>query len=116
MTAAIWKNYLTTFFGLLSGLPVIVLGVFAPGTPMALSPQWTHILMVGGGIGLVGLGLVAKAFNVHSTVDQIEQATVAKAQDSATVTTQATQQLPGGGIKVTTEAVTSTKPAEVPKT
>jgi len=75
MTKAIWQNYLTTLFGILSGLPVIVLGVFSPGTPMALSPAYTHILMVIGGIGLVGLGVVSKAFNVHSTVAQVEAST-----------------------------------------
>ena len=68
MTKAVLQNYLTTLFGLLSGLPVIVLGVFVPGTSMALSPQHTHVLMISGGIGLVGLGLVSKAFNVHSTL------------------------------------------------
>jgi ABC-type phosphate transport system permease subunit len=77
MTAAIFKNYLTTFFGILAGLPTIVLGVFMPGTDMALSSHWTHILAISGGIGMVGLGLVSKAFNVHSTLNQVEGATVA---------------------------------------
>jgi ABC-type phosphate transport system permease subunit len=79
MTAAIFKNYLTTLFGILAGLPTIVLGVFTPGTAMALSAQYTHILMVSGGIGLVGLGVVSKAFNVHSTSDQIAAADSKKA-------------------------------------
>jgi hypothetical protein len=70
MTTAILQNYLTTLFGILSGLPVIVLGVFTPGTALALDPQWTHILLVTGGVGLVGLGVVSKAFNVHSTTAQ----------------------------------------------
>jgi hypothetical protein len=75
MTKALIQNYLTTLFGILSGLPVIVLGVFAPGTPMALSPAYTHILMIVGGIGLVGLGVVSKAFNVHSTEAQVAAST-----------------------------------------
>lgn len=75
ITKAILQNYLTTLFGILAGLPTIVLGVFTPGTPMALSPDMTHILMIVGGIGLVGLGVVSKAFNVHSTEAQVAAST-----------------------------------------
>lgn len=75
LTSAVVKNYLTTFFGLLAGLPTIVLGVFTPGTPMELPAKYTHLLMISGGIGLVGLGLVSKAFNVHSTDEQVAIAT-----------------------------------------
>ena len=75
MSQALWQNYLTTLFGLKAGLPTVVLGVFTPGTALALSPQWTHILMVTGGIGIVGLGIVSKAFNVHSTEAQVEAST-----------------------------------------
>jgi len=75
MNTALWKNYLTTAFGILAGLPTIVLGVFTPGSSMALSPTWTHGLMITGGIGLVGLGIVSKAFNVHSTQDEVTSAT-----------------------------------------
>jgi hypothetical protein len=81
MKAAMLKNYLTTLFGILAGAPAIVLGVFTPGTPMALSAQYTHILMISGGIGMVGLGLVAKAFNVHSTEDQVAGASQAAAEN-----------------------------------
>jgi hypothetical protein len=81
MNSALWKNYLTTIFGVLAGLPTIVLGVFMPGTSMALSPQWTHILAVTGGIGMVGLGVVSKAFNTHSTEAEVEKSTqVAKVE------------------------------------
>ena len=66
------KNWLTTFFGILAGLPAIVLGVFTPGTAQALPSAWTARLMVLGGIGTIGLGLVSKAFNVHSTLEQVE--------------------------------------------
>jgi hypothetical protein len=69
------QNILTTVFGLIAGLPTIVLGIFAPGTSMALSPQYTHILLVVGGIGAVGLGLVSKAFNTHSTAAQVQAST-----------------------------------------
>lgn len=72
MNSALLKNYLTTGFGILAGLPTIVLGVFTPGSSMALSPWWTHALMITGGIGLVGLGVVSKAFNVHSTPDEVQ--------------------------------------------
>jgi len=76
MKAAVLQNYLTTLFGILAGLPTIVLGVFTPGTAMALSTQWTHILMITGGVGLVGLGVVSKAFNTHSTAAQVQVATI----------------------------------------
>lgn len=79
MTSAIAKNYLTTLFGILAGLPAIVLGVFTPGTSMALSVQYTHVLMIAGGVGMVGLGIVAKAFNVHSTEAQVAGASQAVA-------------------------------------
>lgn len=74
ISSALFKNYLTSVFGTLAGLPAIVLGVFTPGTPMALPDPWTHILMVSGGVGIVGLGIVSKAFNVHSTAEQVEAA------------------------------------------
>lgn len=83
MTKAILQNWLTTVFGILAGLPAIVLGVFTPGTAMALSPQWTHILMILGGIGLVGLGVVSKAFNTHSTEAQTQAATAKAVGDPA---------------------------------
>ena len=69
MTPAIWKNYLTTAFGILAGLPTIV-----TGSGIVLNTKWTHILTVISGIGIVGLGVVAKAFNVHSTPDEVQAA------------------------------------------
>jgi hypothetical protein len=72
-TAAIWKNYLTTLFGVLAGLPTIVLS-----SGMTLSTKCQHYLMFIAGIGTVGLGVVAKAFNVHSTSDQVQQADAKK--------------------------------------
>lgn len=70
ITKAILQNYLTTFFGVLAGLPVIV-----TGSGLVLDPHWNHVLLVIGGIGIVGLGVVAKAFNTHSTLAQTEAAT-----------------------------------------
>lgn len=70
ITKAILQNWLTTFFGILAGLPVIV-----TGSGLVLNPKWTHILLVIGGSGIVGLGVVAKAFNTHSTLAQAEAAT-----------------------------------------
>ena len=72
MNKALTQNWLTSLFGSLAGLPAIVLGVFTPGGSMALPDPWTHILMVAGGVGIVGLGIVSKAFNVHSTIEQVE--------------------------------------------
>jgi hypothetical protein len=70
LTSAIVKNYLTTLFGILAGLPLMV-----AGSGIVLDGKWAHTLLVIGGIGTIGLGLVSKAFNVHSTVDQVESAT-----------------------------------------
>ena len=77
MKALLTKSFWTTFFGIIAGLPTIVLGVFTPSTAMQLSAWETHALMVTGGIGLVGLGVVSKAFNTHSTVAEVQTATAA---------------------------------------
>lgn len=69
------QSHLTTLFGLIAGIPGIVLGIFSPGTSLALSPAMTHWLLVIGGLGAVGLGVVAKAFNSHSTAEQVEAST-----------------------------------------
>jgi hypothetical protein len=53
-------TWLRSVLGVVAGLPAIVLGVFTPGTAMALSANATHILMVVGGLGLVGLGIVSQ--------------------------------------------------------
>jgi hypothetical protein len=74
MNAALFQNYLTTIFGILAGLPVIV-----NGAGLVLDPKWSHVLTVVGGIGLVGLGVVAKAFNTHSTTAQVNKATLEQA-------------------------------------
>jgi hypothetical protein len=73
-TAALFKNYLTSIFGVLASVPVMVLGIWIPGTPMALPPVWTRIVMETGAVGLLGLGIVAKAFNIHSTIEQAQAA------------------------------------------
>ena len=70
MQAAVVKNYLTTGFGLMAGVPGIVLG-----SGIVLNAKWSHYMLVIGGVGMVGLGLVAKAFNVHSTEAQVVTAT-----------------------------------------
>lgn len=72
MSSALLKNYLTTFFGILAGLPTIVMG-----SGVTLTPRWMHYLMITAGVGTVGLGVVAKAFNNHSTQEQVSDATKA---------------------------------------
>lgn len=69
MTKALLQNYLTTLFGILAGLPLIV-----SGSGLVLDPIWSHRLLLVGGIGVVGLGVVAKAFNTHSTEAQTQAA------------------------------------------
>ncbi len=74
LNATVMKSYLTTLFGILAGLPLII-----GGSGITLNEKWAHILVVTAGIGTIGLGVVAKAFNVASTSDQVEAATM-KAQ------------------------------------
>jgi hypothetical protein len=73
MTSALLKNYLTTAFGILAGLPTMV-----AGSGIALTPKWAHIFSIISGIGIVGLGVVAKSFNVHSTTEQVQASSQAK--------------------------------------
>ncbi len=42
-----------------------------------LNAKWQHILTIVSGVGIVGLGLVSKAFNVHSTEAQVAASTAA---------------------------------------
>jgi hypothetical protein len=74
MTKAILQSYLTTLFGLLAGGPVLVTASCATFS-ITLSPSWLHGLAILGAVGLIGLGVVAKAFNVHSTEAQTAAAT-----------------------------------------
>lgn len=71
MESLFTQNKLTTIFGIIAGLPLLV-----AGSGIVLDAYWGHILTVVGGLGMVGLGIVAKAYNSHSTVDQVQQATV----------------------------------------
>lgn len=50
------------------------------GAGVVLDPKWTHYLMLTAGAGTIGLGVVAKAFNTHSTVDQVEKSTAVAEQ------------------------------------
>lgn len=81
MKAAILQNWLTTTFGILAGLPLLVTQALAAlstqGYPnLALSPALTHWMLVLTAIGLIGLGIVSKAFNTHSTQAQVAVATI----------------------------------------
>lgn len=71
VNSTVMKNYLTTLFGILAGLPLLV-----AGSGIVLSPTWSHHLLVVAGVGTIGLGVVAKAFNVSSTHDQVQAATM----------------------------------------
>jgi hypothetical protein len=75
MTKALFQNSLTTLFGVLAGLPAMVLAYFTPGSAMSLSPAETRWLMICGGVGVIGLGIVSKAFNTHSTEAQVAAST-----------------------------------------
>jgi len=79
MTAAILKNYLTTLFGILAGAPALVV-TSLQSMNVTVTPYWTHILGFVGAAGLIGLGVVSKAFNVHSTEAQVQTSTIQAAQ------------------------------------
>lgn len=64
------NNWMTTCGGFLAGIPSIVLGSGLP-----VSPLWSHILYIAGGVGVLLIGLAAKDFNSHSTVAQIQEST-----------------------------------------
>lgn len=105
-----WKTNLAAILAFLTSVPQFVTAISAWSHHQSADWRGAVLSIV------VAAGLaVAKDSTTHSTVAQVEQATVNKTQDSATVTTQAMQPTPEGGIKVTTTAVTSTKPTEVPK-
>lgn len=64
------QNKLTTIFGIIASLPLLV-----AGSGIEVSAYWGHILTLVGGFGTVGLGIVSKAFNSHSTADEVQKAT-----------------------------------------
>jgi hypothetical protein len=63
-------NWLPILGGLLAGIPGIVLG-----SGLVLSPRWTQILSIVGGVGVLLIGLAAKASTTHSTQAQVVKAT-----------------------------------------
>ncbi len=69
------KNWMTALGGFLAGIPTIVIS-----SGMALSPKWTHILSIVGGVGVLIIGLAAKDSNTHSTQDQVARSTAAEAK------------------------------------
>ena len=75
LNATVMKSYLTTLFGILAGLPLII-----GGSGIVLNEKWSHILVVTAGIGTIGLGIVSKAFNVNSTAQQVQIATLKEAE------------------------------------
>ena len=66
LTVALLQNSLTTAFGILAGLPLIV-----AGSGLVLNPEYAKWLTIIGGVGIIGLGVVSKAFNTHSTQMQV---------------------------------------------
>jgi hypothetical protein len=52
------KNYLTTLFGIMAGVPAII-----ANSGFTLTPLLVHILAMVAGVGVLGLGLVAKDWN-----------------------------------------------------
>jgi hypothetical protein len=67
-------NWVTTLGGLMAGIPALVLS-----SGFVVTPQYQHIIMFIGGLGLLLLGGAAKDWNTHSTSAEVAQAT-AKSQ------------------------------------
>lgn len=68
------KNWMTTLGGILAGLPPLILTSFmSAGIP--LSPKWTAIMSVIGGLGALLIGLAAKDATTHSTAAEVAKAT-----------------------------------------
>ena len=78
------QNYLTTFFGILAGLPILV-----ANSGLTLSPQWSHYLAITAALGVIGLGVVAKAFNTHSTTAQVQMSSLQNPQIQAAAVVEA---------------------------
>jgi hypothetical protein len=64
-------NWMTTFGGLLAGIPIIVIN-----SGLVLTPRQTQILAIIGGVGTLLIGLAAKDSNTHSTMQQVQASTV----------------------------------------
>ena len=97
LSLAVFQNNLTTIFGVLAGLPVLVIAS-CQSAGVVLIASMTHILGITGAVGLIGLGIVSKAFNVHSTVDQVEAstATVTGVPNAPALVAAADKQVAGG--------------------
>ena len=65
------QNWLTTLAGLLAGIPAIVIA-----SGLMLSPRWTQILAIIGGVGTLLIGLAAKDAGTHSTQGQVQLSTM----------------------------------------
>jgi hypothetical protein len=65
------QNWPTILGGLLASIPTAIVG-----SGIMLSPQWQHILALIGAFGLMLTGGTAKAFNTHSTAEQVQTSTV----------------------------------------
>jgi hypothetical protein len=75
MEKLLGQNWLTSLGGLISGIGGIL--CLLPSS-LHLDPQWSVFTIALGGV-VVGVG--AKSFNVHSTVQQTETATKEKTAD-----------------------------------
>jgi hypothetical protein len=64
------QNWMTTLGGFLAGIPAIIIG-----SGLVLTPKWTQILSIVGGVGVLLIGLAAKDANTHSTQAQVTKAT-----------------------------------------
>jgi hypothetical protein len=71
------QNWQTTVGGLLAGIPSIIIA-----SGLMLTMKETQILAIISGVGTLLIGLAAKDSGTHSTIAQVQQATI-KANEAA---------------------------------
>lgn len=64
------QNWRSTLGGLLAGIPIIVIN-----SGLMLTPRWTQILSIIGGVGTLLIGLAAKDSTTHSTMQEVQKST-----------------------------------------
>lgn len=65
------KNWKTTLGGIMVSVPPLI-----SAAGFVVSPTWNHWLALCSGLGALLVGLAAKDATTHSTVAQVEKATV----------------------------------------
>lgn len=108
-----WKTTLSGLASLLLTVPQFVSAITAWANHQAV--DWRPVL-ISVAMAVLGTGLVAaKDGTTHSTIAQVEKATTGQdPQGQQTSTVQVIEPLPQGGMAVTSQSTTVTKPEVKP--